>query len=469
MSAEKSLESLYVDHLQTLNSQLEDVLSSAGRAGCAAEGVLFHSGRQQFYHRDDRVVVFQPAAHYRRWIPAQGGSEHVVLARPGRKPVVVRVRPRDFWHDTSPFPESHWESSVDLHEVEDPSQIPDVLGSLDGVVYFGDSEDASKAWGFGADRYEPDAVRLPLDWHRAVKTDYEVALTRKACERAAAGHLEAKRRFLDGASEREIHWAYLAATGHLEHELPYETIVALDHKSAILHYQYKRGSEMGPGSLLLIDAGAAHAGYAADVTRTFVNDKVHPVMAQLVERVDQMERELVAMVTPGRPYAEIHVETHRQIGQILSDLGVLKVTAEEAVDTHLTRKFMPHGVGHLIGLQVHDVGGHQKSPEGGELLPPDDHVLRNTRTLEPGHLVTIEPGVYFIPMLLDPVREGEQADAIDWGLVDALTPFGGVRIEDDVLCTDGEPDDLTRGLIEGVSQLAQRYGSSVFLKHTARP
>lgn len=448
-SASTPLDALYVDHLQRLDGWLADALERAGKAGVSADGVLFHAGREQVYHRDDRHVIFQPTPHFRRWIPPQGGPEHVVLARPGRKPVVVRVRPRDFWYDTSPFPVSHWEGAVELHEVERPSEVPGVLGSLKGLAYFGDSLEAAAEWGFEPEQIEPDGLRLPLDWHRAIKTDYEIALTRLACEKAARGHLDAKRHFLEGASEREIHWGYLQATGHLEHEIPYETIVALDHKSAILHYQFKRGSETGPGKLLLLDAGAAHAGYAADITRTFVSPDAHPVMRSLVAAVDGMERHLVSMVTPGRPYAEIHLETHRRIAGILSELGVLRIGVDEAVDTRLTRAFMPHGVGHLIGLQVHDVGGHQATPEGGELLPPDDHVLRNTRTLEPGHLVTIEPGIYFIPMLLDPLRQGEHSGAIDWHLVDQLIPLGGVRIEDDVLCTDGEPDDLSRSLIEG--------------------
>ena len=333
--------------------------------------------------------------------------------------------------------------------MQKPDQVPSVLGDLGSSAYFGDSPQAAAAWGFPAARIEPDALRLPLDWHRAVKTDYEVALTRKACEKAARGHVDAKARFLDGASERELHWGYLQATGHLEHEIPYETIVAVDHKSAILHYQFKRGPEAGRGKLLLLDAGASHDGYAADITRTFVAPGAHPVMKSLVEAVDAMERRLVAMVTPGRPYAEIHLEAHRRIAEILRELGVLQVGVDEALSSRLTRTFMPHGIGHHLGLQVHDVGGHQEGPDGGLVAPPDEHVLRNTRTLEPGHLVTIEPGIYFIPMLLDPLREGSSASAVNWQLVDELIPLGGVRIEDDVLCTDGEPDDLTRPLIEG--------------------
>ena len=131
------------------------------------------------------------------------------------------------------------------------------------------------------------------------------------------------------------------------------------------------------------------------------------------------------------------------------DHGLTKCSIEETFRRRLTRVFMPHGVGHLLGLQVHDVGGHQSSPEGSFSPPSDGHVLRNTRIMESGHLVTIEPGIYFIPMLLEPWRQGKHADKLNWDLVDELMPLGGIRIEDDVLATDDGYEDLTRPLIEG--------------------
>ena len=135
---------------------------------------------------------------------------------------------------------------------------------------------------------------------------------------------------------------------------------------------------------------------------------------------------------------------------MLIEAGVVKTGLEKAVESRLASAFFPHGVGHLIGLQVHDVGGHQAGPEGGEAPPPEEHpFLRNTRILEPGHVVTIEPGLYFIPMLLDPWRNGDKAGVVDWDLVDRLLPHGGIRIEDNVVCTEDGPVDLTRPLIAG--------------------
>lgn len=449
------LPALYRDHLERLDRDLVDAIERAGRAGVGVEGVVFHAGRAATYHQDDREILFRPAAHFRRWVPPQDGPEHVVLARPGSTPVVVRVRPRDFWFDTSPPPVSHWEDAVDLHEVASFEGVRDVLEAMVGTdglarcAYLGESSEAAAELGVPEPLVEPEALRLPLDWHRAAKTEYEIALVRVAARKAARGHRHLRERFAAGESERELYWSYLRASGQLESEIPYDTILALDEKAAILHYQHKRGSEAAPGAVLLADVGSEHHGYAADITRTFTRDDVDPAFRSLVAAVDAMERRLVAMVGPGRSYVDIHLACHRWLAEILVEHRLLKTSPEEAVERRLTRVFMPHGVGHLLGLQVHDVGGHQSGPEGGTTSPPDDHVLRNTRTLEPGHLVTIEPGLYFIPMLLDPQREGENADAFDWDRIDPLVPLGGIRIEDDVVCTDDGFEDLTRGLIEG--------------------
>lgn len=269
-----------------------------------------------------------------------------------------------------------------------------------------------------------------------------------ACESAARGHEAARKSFKSWGTEREIDRAYMQAADILD--TPYGNIVALDEKAAILHYQNKRGADHAPGKVLLIDAGASFEGYASDITRTWAQDDCDAVFLSLVEAVDRLERDLVAMVTPGRPYLEIHLEAYRRISQILVEAGIVKTGVDEAIERRLTSAFFPHGVGHQLGIQVHDVGGHQAGPEGGKAPPPEEHpFLRNTRILEPGHVVTIEPGLYFTPVLLDPLRSGGDAPRIDWALVDRLLPHGGVRIEDNVASTDDGPLDLTRSLIAG--------------------
>ena len=372
---------LYRRHLTILNRYLSEALEGARRQGLALEGVLFHAGRPVFYHRDDHEVYFWPTAHFSRWVPLEG-PEHVVLAVPGKTPRVVQVRPKDYWYDSSPPAASYWEEAVELGEAESFAGAITQLGSLEGIAYVGDSVAAAAEAGIPENLVEPEALMAPLDWYRASKTEHEIDQLRRACKRAAQGHLAARTAFEDGDSEREIHWAYLRGANHLERELPYGSIIALDEKAAILHYQEKRGREAAPGQVLLIDAGASWERQAADLTRTWARPGTDETFLALLHGMDAIERKLVAMVTPARPYLEIHLETHRLLAQLLAETGLLTASAEEALAAGVTRTFLPHGVGHLLGLQVHDAGGHQAGPEGGKVPPPPEHpFLRNTRIL----------------------------------------------------------------------------------------
>jgi Xaa-Pro dipeptidase len=136
------------------------------------------------------------------------------------------------------------------------------------------------------------------------------------------------------------------------------------------------------------------------------------------------------------------------VAALLAEVGILRGGSEEACERGWVHAFLPHGLGHHLGLQVHDVGGRQIGP-GGERLepPPDVPYLRTTRELAAGHVVTIEPGLYLIPMLLEPLRAGPARESFDWDLIDTLTPLGGIRIEDDVWVGTGE--NLTRPLVPG--------------------
>jgi len=186
------------------------------------------------------------------------------------------------------------------------------------------------------------------------------------------------------------------------------------------------------------------------VTRTWTLEKADKLYRSLLASMDALQRDLVAMVTPNRPYPEIHLEAHRRVALLLAETGIVTCSFEEALETGITRTFLPHGVGHQLGLQVHDVGGHQASIDGGIHPPPAEYpFLRNTRVLEPGHVVTIEPGIYFCDVLLDELRARPEGRQVDWALVERLHPYGGMRIEDDVLCTKEGAKDLTRPLIPG--------------------
>ena len=236
--------------------------------------------------------------------------------------------------------------------------------------------------------------------------------------------------------------------GCVDEDLPYTTIVALNEMGAILHYHGKR-TEPRHGAVLLLDAGARHHAYASDITRTVTAPHCDPRFTALVASLEKTQQELCALVRPGLHYGEFHHQAHFKIADILLEHGLLHDTdRDEAVAKGFTKPFFPHGLGHHLGIQVHDVAGKQLGPDGAPAPQPPEHpFLRTTRMIEAGNVFTVEPGLYFIPMLLRPFRTGDKmvhSAKFDWALIDALAPFGGIRIEDNVLVTQDGHQNLTR-------------------------
>jgi Xaa-Pro dipeptidase len=153
----------------------------------------------------------------------------------------------------------------------------------------------------------------------------------------------------------------------------------------------------------------------------------------------------VEKVKSGQNYADLHVHAHHVLAGILKDRDFIRMSPESAVESGVSSVFFPHGLGHLIGLQVHDVAGFQKDESGGTIARPPGHpYLRCTRTLQPRMVTTIEPGIYFIDLLLAELKSKPQARDVNWAKVDVFRRYGGIRIEDDVVCTDAAPENLTR-------------------------
>jgi Xaa-Pro dipeptidase len=355
----------------------------------------------------------------------------------------VYLQPADYWHAVPEAPSGYWVEHFDIEVVRTPR---DALRHLPRdaarCAILGEPQSALEGGAFAPNN--PAAVVDHLDYHRAYKTPYEVAMMRRASARGVRAHRAAERAFRAGASEFGIHLAYCQAAGQDPFDLPYANIIALNRHAAILHYTERDRVPPGEHRSFLIDAGASHAGYACDITRTYAKDPAHEFQS-MIEAVDAAERALCDRVRPGVDYRDIHLEAHLAMARVLRDFGVILVDPDVAVDTGVSRAFFPHGIGHGIGLQVHDVGGFAASDRGGTIDRPDGHPhLRLTRTLEPGMVVTIEPGIYFIDMLLDDLKERGLGPSVDWDRVEAFRPFGGIRIEDDVACTDGDPENLTR-------------------------
>jgi Xaa-Pro dipeptidase len=443
------LTQLFRDHITEVCRMAERSLAVFEAEGGRCEGIVLHAGARGFYPSDDLAVPFRSFPHFARFAPIEG-PDHLLLFRPGEPLRLARVVSSDYWEEPHLLPDHPMAEVLEIAEAPSLEAAATLLGDLSRCAYVGPSPAVSGRLGI------PDATAVPpglvsvLDWHRAFKTAYEVHCIREANRIAARGHRAARRGMAEGRSEREIHAAYLAATAALENETPYPNIIAWDDRSSVLHYQGKRTSPPSPAHTFLIDSGASVYGYASDVTRTYVREGVHPVFSEALDRMEALQRSLFGLMEPGGSYVDLHAQAVFGVASIVCDLGILRVPPEEAFETGLVLPFMPHGLGHHLGLQVHDVGGQQVAPAGERRPPPHEHPsLRTTRDLDFGHVVTLEPGLYFIAQLLEPFRTGPPAAAFDWKLVDALLPSGGIRIEDDVHMAEDGPENLTRGFLPG--------------------
>jgi Xaa-Pro dipeptidase len=220
----------------------------------------------------------------------------------------------------------------------------------------------------------------------------------------------------------------------LECELPYNNIVAMNRHSATLHYQGADRTPLAESDIhsLVIDAGADYQGYASDITRSYAYRAGE--YAELVSALDAEQRALVDEIRIGQNFSELHWSAHLRMAKLLSRFEFVHLEAEDIVQSGISRAFFPCGVGHFIGLQVHDVGGYFKNRRG-ENYTRDEKApfLRLARTVEARQAFTIEPGIYFMDLLLGELAQSDLSRHINWNKVDSFRHFGGVRVEDCVV------------------------------------
>lgn len=431
---------LYSAHIRTLADSYAQALE---QSGTECDGVLIHSGIEHHYYADDRGVAFQAFGHFLQWLDVNKPNQFI-LVRPGYKPVYYQVVPADFWYEQEVETDPLWHDNFEVVRLGSVEAVKAALAAGD-LAYLGESPSIAEQLDISTALRNPSALLSILDFNRACKSDYELVQLRDANRLALIGHDAASECFLAGGSEYDIHMAYLTACQQLEEETPYTNIVALDEKAAILHYQNKRRNHANEAQVLLIDAGYRVRAYGSDITRTTARDTAHPVFLSLLQGMENIELQLVNEVEPGKSYVDIHLSALNRIAGLLADLEICHGSAADLLEQQVPQLFKPHGIGHLLGINVHDVGGHQKNPEG-DVQPPPEHspMLRNTRTMADNMVFTIEPGCYFIDLLLEPERNTDRGKLINWSLVDQLYPFGGIRIEDNVRVTSDGVENLTR-------------------------
>jgi Xaa-Pro aminopeptidase len=276
---------------------------------------------------------------------------------------------------------------------------------------------------------------------RSIKSEEEIKEIEEAVDIASKMHLAAMKMTKPGIYEQKIAGMIEGIALSLGYGLSFRPIVSIHGETLHNHFY---GNMIEEGQLLVNDSGAeSRTHYASDITRTIpVGGKFTQKQKEIYQIVLRTEMNAIQAVRPGINYRDLHMQTAYDIVVGLNEIGLMHGNPEEAVNNGAHALFFPHGLGHMLGLDVHDM-----EPLGEQYVGYDESIhrseefglksLRLAKTLQPGFVCTIEPGIYFIPELIDIWKQGNKfREFINYDMVTEYKDFGGIRIEDDVLVTE---------------------------------
>ncbi len=320
--------------------------------------------------------------------------------------------------------------------------------------------------GICADRVEDYGSEALLDAviaQRSSKSEPEIEELEAAVEVTNRMHAEAMRMAAPGTPEQAIAGRLHGIAHAHGGQLSFPPICSI--RGEVLH-NHAYGNTLQNGDLLLVDAGAtAPSHYAGDVTRvTPVGGSFSARQRDVYTAVLDAQEQAIKAMEPGVPFKDVHLLSCRVLTEHLKDIGLMRGSVEDAVAEGAHALFFSHGLGHMMGLDVHDMEGLGEDRVGyAEDQSRSDQfglsALRLARPLEPGFVVTVEPGLYFIPMLIDQWQaEGRHTAFIDYDAVEDFLDFGGIRIEDDVVVTETGSRILGDGLAKSVEEVEAAAG-----------
>ncbi|MBX3118623.1 MAG: aminopeptidase P family protein [Fimbriimonadaceae bacterium] len=380
----------------------------------------------------DQCFEYRPHPEY-RWLAER--------QRPGS---VLAYDPNEGWTDFVPPVtelEQVWDGDVSIDEPYLPitelngwlSQRAGRPVALLGVPHAGIEEDHELTL----------LLRNQLSHVRRPKDSHELVLLKRAASATAAGHAAAVEFIQPGVTERQIQVVLEAATCLTGADgMGYHSIVGTGSNSAVFHFT-PGDRVVQSDDMVLIDAGGHVDGYVADVTRTYpASGKFTPEQQALYDTVHAALNACIEECTIGREWHDVHHTAALTMAQGMKDMGISLVSPEDLVESEAIALFFPHGVGHMVGLGVRDASGGLLGRDR-----PSRCCGVNVRVdlpLEEGYLMTVEPGLYFIPALLQKAENRDRfRDVLNWEVVDRWIGQGGVRLEDNILVTTDGPMNLT--------------------------
>lgn len=290
---------------------------------------------------------------------------------------------------------------------------------------------------------ETEALADALTYCRVIKTDWELDQLREASRVNDLAYEAVMKAIKPGMYEYELKAIFTKV--QIENGLlqdAYNGIFASGDNASILHY-VENNSQTKDGDLFLMDAGFECNGYASDFTRTFpVNGKYTEIQAGIYNAVLDAQNQVIEAIKPGVLMEDLHLLAAKVMMEGLRELDIVRGDIDEIMEHDIFALFFPHGLGHFLGLDTHDVGGYPKGVD--RIDRPGIKFLRARRELQPGMVITIEPGIYFVPAVLEPaIKDPEKAQYLNADKVKSLMSFGGVRIEDDIVVTEDGYENLT--------------------------
>lgn len=325
------------------------------------------------------------------------------------------------------------------------TKLPEVLNELDPEkIYCLNEEQAEFIEEFNRQiSIDLDELEEAITHCRVFKTEKELNLMREAARINNIAHTEVLKALKPGLYEYELKAVF--DYHQIKHGLTqdaYNGIFASGNNSAILHY-IENNQKVEDGDLFLIDAGYEYEGYASDFTRTYpANGTFSTSQAAVYETVLEAQTQVIKAAGPDVPMEDLHIKAARIMMQGLKDFGLVTGSLDDLMEYDVFALFFPHGLGHFLGLDTHDVGGYPKGVE--RIDRPGIKYLRTRRNLQPGMVLTIEPGLYFIPALLKPALEDETTSKfLNKDKVQEMYHFGGIRIEDNLIITGDGHENLT--------------------------
>jgi len=425
-------------------------------------------------HRNFKAFTypFRASSHY-LFFGAPNEPDHVLLILNGEATLYRPKLGEDdaVWHGETATDEE-LKSKWQLQEVKSIEELPEDLSTLgvDEVLSLPSPDEATNAF---VKQYlgrvpsldedpDIDLVDAMMELRRC-QDDAAQEGVRKACRATVALQKAVLGQCAPGVTEAALKGVYDRHLAENSWQASFQPIISV--AGEVLHNPYYH-NELKEGDLLLVDCGAeVSGGYAGDLTRTVpVSGTFTETQKAVYDIVDRARAESIEMIAPGVHFKDLHMKASLVIAEGLVDLGILKGEPKDLVDKGVHALFFCHGLGHLVGLDVHDMEdfgdriGYEEGEEREEQFGLSN--LRLSRELEVGMVVTIEPGYYRIPALLSSKLGESLSQYVDQDKLEQFSDVRGIRIEDMVLVTDAGYEVLSRELPTASGELEKLVGAA---------